>query len=217
MRKFQRRRQGCTARTAREDSLPARELPYASQSLFIFNLIDLIDKRCVHRCRNKIIANPLNFIITMLPAADNGTIWVREYPGNRRILFFQVAHNARKRAAAARPGDEVIHLPVQVGIDFRPGRFVMGTGIGGIFKLLQRDGSGNLLTQFLRLFRRPKHAARSGGMHQFCAQSLHQGLLFHGKFLRHHKDYTIATVQRGIGNAQPRIACRSLDNGSVGL
>ena len=153
----------------------------------------------------------------MLPAADNGTIRVRQYPCNRRILFFQIAHNPRKRAAAARPGNEVIHLPVQVGIDFRPGGFVMGTGIGGIFKLLQRDGSGNLLTQFLRLFRRPEHAARPWGMHQLCPQSLHQGLLFHGKLFRHHEDYAIAAIQRGIGNAQTCIACRSLDNGTAGL
>ena len=62
----------------------------------------------------------------MRAAAHGGAYGVGQNTLNAGVLFLQVFHDAGVGAAAARTGDKVVNLPVQVAPDLRTRGLVVG-------------------------------------------------------------------------------------------
>ena len=84
------------------------------------------------------------------------------------VLLFQVAQDAGIGASAACPSHHIVDTSLKVVIDLGACGFVMGQGIALVFKLSERDGSGDGLPDLCGLSDGSLHAILAGRVDDLC-------------------------------------------------
>ena len=189
------------------------ELAAILEGIVIRDSDDLIVDLRVERLRHEASADALDLVRASLTLReDRARLRLDCDDVDALVLLLEVVADAGERAARAYASDEGIDFAVEVVVDLRARRRLMGSRVGRVGELLRNEGVRRLLGEFFCLGDRALHALRAVRQDNLRAVCLEQIAALDAHRLRHRQDGLITAGCCDTGEADTRVAGSRLDD-----
>jgi hypothetical protein len=206
------------ARGADQDALLARDPARGGECVTIGDAQPSVDDVPVECRRPEILADPLHEIRMHLLARVDRADGIGAHDLQSGLALLQVVARSRDRAARPDSGDQDVELLAELFPDLGPGGVVMRLGVGGIGVLVGIERAGRLRGHATRdrvVRARVLRLDLGRADDDLGAERPQQGDLLARHLVRHHEDAAVAALRRDLGQTDPGIARRRLDDGAA--